>query len=201
VDPESGGLTEQLAAARRDPLIVGARLLTLSPPDQTRFAAGGFDGVFAAAQEVDLPLCLYPVGTLPLAQDAARRFPGMSLVIDHLGLAQRPFSRLEGGGFARLDELLALAAAPNVTVKLSGLPTLTTERFPYPGVWPHVHRVLEAFGPERVMWGSDCTRTEGLVSYRDGIRWLADSGELSPAERELVLGATLRRVFAWPAAA
>jgi L-fuconolactonase len=153
--------------------------------------------VLAAAQEHGIPLAIYPTGTLATVEEAARRFPELQLVVDHLGLVQRPVAAPGSDPFAQLPELLALAPYPNVAVKLSGVTTLSWQPFPFAEVWPHVHRVLEAFGPERVMWGSDTTRTEGVVTYADGVRWLTDAGELGDAELALVLGQTLRRVFRW----
>lgn len=194
IDPAATGVAELKA----DPNVVGLRLLTMSDEDRARFREGGFDPVFAAAQEHDLPLCIYPVGTLAQVGEAAQRYPGLQLVVDHLGLVQRPVAARGTDPFERLPELLELAPQPNVAVKLSGVATLSWEPFPFADVWPHVHRVLEAFGPERVMWGSDTTRAEGVVTYADGIRWLTDSGELGPDELRLVLAETLRRVFRWP---
>jgi hypothetical protein len=57
--------------------------------------------------------------------------------------------------------------------------------------------VCNAFGPERVMWGSDTTRT-GL-DYGEELRFIRDSDELSDADKELILGRALRQVFRWPA--
>jgi L-fuconolactonase len=197
VDPADPAVGEQIAAFGADPLVLGVRLLTMSDPDRARFRDGGFDPVFAAAAESDIPLCIYPTGTLPLVAETARRFPDLQLVVDHLGLVQRPVATPGSDPFAELPELLALAPYANVTVKLSGVATLSWQPFPFEDVWPHVHRVLEAFGPERVMWGSDATRAEGVVTYAEGVRWLTDAGELGEDELALVLGQTLRRVFRW----
>jgi predicted TIM-barrel fold metal-dependent hydrolase len=179
--------------------VVGVRLLTMTEPDRVRFREGGFDPVLTAAQANDLPLFIYPTGTLPLVAEAARRFADLQIVVDHLGLAQRPFAPLHRDLFERLPELLALAPHPNVAVKLSGVPALSWDAFPFSGVWPHVRRVLDAFGTERVMWGSDCTRVEGIATYPEGLRWLTDSGELGADDLAQVLAGTLRRVLGWHA--
>jgi predicted TIM-barrel fold metal-dependent hydrolase len=193
-DPE---VADRVVEARRDERIVGVRLLPNNDPDRRLWRAGGFDPVFAAAQAEGIPLCIYPPGLLTLLADAARRFDELTFVVDHLGLWQRPMAAPESDPFADLGELLALAEFPNVIVKLSAVPTSSWQSFPYPEVWPHVRRVLEAFGIDRVMWGSDCTRAEGLLTYAEGLRWLTDAGELSETDLDAVLGQTLRRTFAW----
>jgi hypothetical protein len=49
------------------------------------------------------------------------------------------------------------------------------------------------------MWGSDYTRTAGLHSYWDGTHYLHEVDGLDAAALEQVYGATLRRVYGWPA--
>lgn len=197
VDAANPNVEEQIATWRQHPAAIGLRLLTVSQEDRVRFLKGGFDVVFAAAAKHDIPLSIYPTGTLGAVEDVARRFPELQLVVDHLGLIQRPLAGVGKDPFEHLPQLLALAPHQSVTVKLSGVPTLSRQPFPFLDVWPHVHRVIETFGPERVMWGSDCTRAEGLVTYEEGVRWLTDSGELGRTELQLILGQTLRRVFRW----
>lgn len=197
IDGADPAVGDTIAEAAQDPMIVGVRLLTMAEPDRVRFREGGFDHVFAAAQSTGVALNIYPIDTLPLVADAARRYPELQFVIDHLGLAQRPLADIGSEPFAQLPELLACAAQPNVAVKLSGVATLSWQPFPYAEVWPHVHELLTAFGPERVMWGSDATRAEGVATYEQGLRWLTDAGELGEPELELLLGQALRRVYRW----
>jgi L-fuconolactonase len=197
IDAADPGLPGQVAAAAGDERVVGVRLLATSDPERERFRAGGYDPAFAAAQAEGIPLCIYPPGMLGEVEDAARRFPDLQIVVDHLGLWQRPIAAPGSDPFADLPQLLALAACPNVAVKLSAVPTCCWQPFPFPEVWPHVHRVLEAFDADRVMWGSDCTRAAGIVSYAEGLRWLTDAGELSDGDLALLLGRTVRRIFDW----
>jgi predicted TIM-barrel fold metal-dependent hydrolase len=89
---------------------------------------------------------------LPIARELARTCEDTSLVLDHCGVPD-----IAGGG---LDpwraEVAALAVLPNVTAKLSGV-------FAYcrPGaasleaVRPYVEHVIDRFGPDRCLWGSD----------------------------------------------
>jgi L-fuconolactonase len=170
----------------------------MTEPDRARFRTDGFDDLFAAAQEAGIPLCIYPTETLALVARAARRFPELMIVVDHLGLTQRPVAARGDDVWAPLDDLLALADDPNVAVKLSGIPALSWQPHPYPDVWRNVHRVLAAFGSDRVMWGSDCTRVDGVLTYAQGLGWLTEAGELSEDALAPLLGGTLRRVFGWP---
>ena len=66
--------------------------------------------------------------------------------------------------WADLPKLLALAAYPNVRVKISGACTLSREAFPYDDIWDPVLRIIDAFGIDRCMWGTDSTRTSGMLT-------------------------------------
>ncbi len=95
-------------------------------------------------------------------------------------------------------------------VKFCGAPTLSKEPFPFKDVWPNLHRIIDAFGPERLMWGSDFTRmrwvpvTGGLAPrsqwwlYSDCLDYLRDTNEISTSDKEQILGGTIRRVLRWP---
>jgi predicted TIM-barrel fold metal-dependent hydrolase len=99
--------------------------------------------------------------------------------------------------FARLPELLELATLPNVAVKMTGVPMLSQSAYPYLDVRKPIAEIIAKFGPDRVMWGTDWTRTE-TVSYREGVNWFREWDELSAGEREQILGATAQKLFNFP---
>ena len=144
----------------------------------------------------------------------AERHPGLTMIIDHLGLSQSPVSPPRDEPWDKLDGLLGLAQYPNVHVKLCGVPLLSSRAYPYPDVWPYLHQVFEAFGPERVLWASDFTRMRWLPTlqvkdtpyapfkdwkyYSDCLNFLRDTNEISESDKEWVFGKTVRRVLRWP---
>ena len=85
----------------------------------------------------------------------AERHPRLRLCIDSLGAAPRTTDK---AAFADLPELLALAKRPNVVVKAEGVPAMSSEPFPYRNLHPYLRQVYDAFGPQRLFWGSDFTR-------------------------------------------
>jgi predicted TIM-barrel fold metal-dependent hydrolase len=60
--------------------------------------------------------------------------------------------------FAALPELIALAKYPNVAVKASGAPGHSSEPYPYRNIHPYIRQMYDAFGPDRMFWGTDITR-------------------------------------------
>jgi L-fuconolactonase len=120
---------------------------------------------------------------LPAAAEAAAAVPGVTLVLDHMGIPPDNDADLESWA----TSLRAFAAQPNTVCKLSGLV----------GTAPSAAgTVLDAFGPDRVMFGSDwpvCL----LASDYAGVVALARSltGGLSQAERAEVFGGTAEQVY------
>jgi predicted TIM-barrel fold metal-dependent hydrolase len=76
---------------------------------------------------------------------------GVRVLIDHCGRPD-PTTGLDQPGFRRL---LELASSGRYFVKLSGLVKCSATTYPWEDSWPFVHALLEAFTPDRCMWGSD----------------------------------------------
>lgn len=130
---------------------------------------------------------------LPAAHAAVRALPQLAFVLDH---AAKP-AVAKGDWQPWAAEITALAALPNVSCKLSGLVTEADwEAWRPQQILPYARHVLDAFGPARVMFGSDwpvCTLAAG---YEDVVA-LAESatGQLTEEERAAVFGGTARRVY------
>jgi predicted TIM-barrel fold metal-dependent hydrolase len=197
VDSSRADVAETLEAWGADPAFVGLRLNLWAPDAVERFLAGAEDSMLAAAARAGLRVCVNAPGRFDLHGRIARTFPDLPLVIDHVGLFAMPMlDPGYGDTFAGLDGLLELAAFEQVSVKLTSLPLLSREPYPHRDVWPHVHRVIEAFGPGRLMWGSDHTVFEH--DYGEEVDLIRATDELGPADKEEILGAALRRVWGWP---
>jgi predicted TIM-barrel fold metal-dependent hydrolase len=197
VDSRREDVEDVLAAWGDHPAFVGLRLNLWAPSAVERFLAGGEDRLLAAAQAAGLRVCVNAPGRFDLPARIARRFPALQLIIDHLGLFEMPMlDPAYGDTFAGLDGLLGLAPFEQVSVKLTSLPLLSREPSPHADVWPHLHRVIDAFGPERLMWGSDHTVFDH--DYGETVGLIRDTNELGANEKEWILGRSLRRVWGWP---
>jgi L-fuconolactonase len=128
----------------------------------------------------------------------ADQHPGLTIVIDHLA---KPPIRDAGWDLWR-RELEAAALRPNVVAKVSGLDTAAGPGWTADEILPSVEVALEAFGPSRLLFGSDWPVCQLVSSYGQVVdatqRWLA---ALSPHERDAVLGANAERVYRLSAAA
>src|SRR5262249_21489655 len=88
---------------------------------------------------------------LPKLEERIRRFPKVKVVIDHLARVELDAKDAED----QTKKLLALARYPNVWVKVSELNILSpSKEYPYKDTYPLVKRVYEAYGPDRLLWGT-----------------------------------------------
>ena len=206
-------LEEQVAHYRERPGMLAGRNLVGNARDATlrpEFNEGKFERLWAAAEKHRLPLFFSTHGHADVMAAVAKAHPDLTMIIDHLGVSQSPVSPARAEPWDKLPGLLSLAQFPNVHVKFSGAPLLSSEPYPHQDVWPYLHKVVGAFTPDRLMWGSDFTRLRwipvigGLAPrdrwhyYSDSVGYLRDSDELSASDKEKIFGGTLRRVLRWP---
>ncbi|MEV5957759.1 amidohydrolase family protein [Streptomyces sp. NPDC051987] len=115
----------------------------------------------------------------------AQRFPDLPLVLDHAG--KPPIARQDLHGWER--GVRRLAAHPQVRCKVSGLITEADHaRWTLDDIRPVWDTLLAAFGPERLMFGSDwpvCVLAGGWSRWAAAVEHLLD--DCSPPERQAVL--------------
>jgi len=136
-------------------------------------------------------------GRLEQVGELAARHPDTQLVLDHLGLPQPFAPPPPAQPFADLPAVLALAARPNLAIKITGACTLAQEPFPYRDLWEPLARIFAAFGLERCLWGTDWTRAVALVSYEQGVAAFRVSDRLSDSDRATLMGGALTRIYQW----
>ena len=130
---------------------------------------------------------------LPALDLMCRRFPDTPVVVDH-------FARIGTDGQFRkadLDNLCGLARHKNVRVKVSAFSALGEKQSPYLDLVPMIRRVLDAFGPERLMWASDGPfQVMNGHTYKDSIDLVRRRLDfLTDDDRDWLLRKTAQRVF------
>ena len=194
-DPHSESVAEEVAEWARTPGVVGARLmLTRADYDADD---PGIDRLFDAAGRAGVPLNVMASGKLPLFRSYAERHPDTQLVIDHVGLITYNYPPIPDEPFADVPLVASLAELDHVAIKISAACTLSHQPFPYPDIWEPLRRLFDAFGIERCMWGTDWTRTVGLLTYQQGVDAFRVTGEISDAERAALMGGSLSRIYNW----
>jgi L-fuconolactonase len=194
VDLRSPRVAEDLAPLAADPRFVGVRHVVQDEPDP-RFVLGAefVRGLrHLAPLGLAYDLLLYP-HQLPAAVELADLLPEQSFILDHLAKPRVEAGELEPW---RRD-VTALARRPNVCCKLSGLVTEAAWRgWRRSDFTPYLEVAVAAFGPERLMFGSDWPVCLLAAEYADVAGIVGDFvGRLSAAEQAAIRGGTAARWY------
>lgn len=177
VDLRCDRVEEELSRLARHPRFVGVRHVAQDEPDDRFLVGEAFLRGISRLRQFDLTydILIYP-RQLPAAIELVSRFPEQPFVLDHIA---KPSVR-DGVRQPWADQIRELARHGNVLCKVSGMVTEADHR-----AWkaddfrPYLDVVFEAFGPGRLMFGSDwpvCLlagsyeQVEGLA--RDHVRHL-----------------------------
>jgi L-fuconolactonase len=150
--------------------------------------------LFKRCDELKVPMTLLiPIVRVPDTQKLIEKFPDLTVVIDHM--ADCPLDKPQ-----ELEKLIALKRYPKVFVKISHTWSLSKQEYPWRDSQEHVKRLHQAFGPQRLMWGTDwpvserhSTYTQALTSVRDEMKFLNDE------DKSWMLSKTIERVWPFPA--
>jgi len=167
----------------------------LGPQDDGWLESHEGEAFLTVAEEAGLVLNLAarPVWAASI-RGAARRHPGLTILVNHLGLVM-----LHPGG---LDEALHLVLGteplPNLLVKVSGWQYGTPEpwAYPYAARLDVARAFFDSWGPDRLVWGSDWPSILPHHTYRQAAQLLTEQAAfLTGSDLELVRGGTLARVL------
>lgn len=193
VDLQAEDVEVQLREFDGEPALVGVRHIAQDEPAGFLQGSGFRRGLTAlAARGLVYDLLLRP-SQLPAATELVTALPQLTFVLDHL--AKPMVARSARQPWA--DDLTALARLPNVHCKLSGLATEAEwSRWSAASLQPYFEVALAAFGPERLLFGSDwpvCTLASSYRRWCDTVHeWLQP---LQQAQRQAVLGDNAARVY------
>lgn len=192
-----------------------------APAELERWAAAGISGLRLLAVERspgDDPLALWRKAMelgLPMscsgstevfASDNFRaliaELPDLAIVIEHMAVHTDARGHPEPP-YTEYRKVLGLASLPNVFMKVTGFgeymprPTAATLRpFDLANVPPYLDMAIEAFGPQRLMFGSGFPPVSGREGYGNAIRYVREYlTRRSVADREAILGGTAASLF------
>jgi L-fucono-1,5-lactonase len=193
LDLEAADAADAIAKLAADPLLVGLRPMVQGMADDGWLSRVSLDPAFAAMARHGLVLDgLAKPRHLPGLISVADRHPELAIVLDHGGKPDIRARLFEPWG----GDIGELARRPNVACKLSGLVTEADEAWSVGDLRPYADHLVRAFGPERLMWGSDWP----VVNLAGGYEaWCAATDHLieglADEDRDAVLGGTAARVY------
>jgi L-fuconolactonase len=194
VDLCSPQCRSQLETLSKNPKLVGIRHIVQSEPDDRFLLRRDFlDGITLLEQfDLTYDILVY-TKHLPVAAEFVERFPRHRFVLDHL--AKPPIKSREIEPWAA--GIRRLAALQNVFCKLSGLVTEADwKRWEPKDITPYLDVAFEAFGPSRLMIGSDWPVCLVASSYSRTVDIVKNYLQRHTAEtRDAVLGGNAQRFW------
>ena len=170
------------------PGVLGLRFALNQPHQKTWLTDGSLDWLWPAAARAGMPVALIGENLLQAIPKIAQANPGLKLIIDHYGRPDKTWSHL--------PDLLATAKSPNVALKATGGPSYSSEPYPYRDIHGHIRKLYDAFGPERMFWGTDITRMpttwrQCVTMFTEELPWL------TAKDKELIMGRALCNWIGW----
>jgi len=193
VDLAAADAIPTLTRLARNPLLKAIRPMLQDLPDPAWILRADVGKALAALPRLGLRFDAlvkpeHLVALLPMLD----RHPDLAVVIDHA--AKPDIANRMWDPWAR--SMRAAAAHPRVRCKLSGLPTEAGPNWTIDTLRPYFDFLLECFGAQRLMWGSDWPVVNLGGSYQ---RWFAATvalmAGLTPQERAAIMGGTARKFY------
>ena len=132
-------------------------------------------------------------GDMPEVGRMCGKHPDTPVIIDHLARigANEPVKD------EQVDELCRLAKHKNIQVKVGAFYALGDAKPPYTDLLPMIERVVDAYGPDRCMWESDCPyQVQDPHTYDDSVALIRDHADfLSASDKEKILVTTAETFF------
>lgn len=195
LDLASPSFREQYQQLRGHRKFTGLRVMIQEMEDPGLLLTRPYIEALSFLADEDLPVDLLVLADqLPQLIELLDRVPGLRGVIDHLAKPPIAAGQLEPWR-SRMAEI---AKHPNICCKLSGMVTEAgPEGWTQEDFTAYIHAVLELFGPERVMFGSDWPVCLMAATYDEVLQILrtALQERLSPEEMEPVFGANAVRFY------
>ena len=191
--PDDRDNARRLPGWRQQPGMMGLRWVMYYGDQTQRMKAGEFDWIWPLLERDRIPLALLGGMFLGKFRQIAEAHPQLTMIIDHCGLKS---GTTGPAALEHLDEVLALADLPNVAMKATGAPGYATEPYPFRSLHDPLHRLFDAFGPDRFFWGTDMTRMP--CTYRQCVTFFTEELPwLKGPDLEKVMGRALTKWIGW----
>ncbi|HZS08635.1 MAG TPA: amidohydrolase [Blastocatellia bacterium] len=176
--PEHPGFEDYLREIAGHPQLKGIRRILHVVPDETSEAPGFVENIrLLEKYGLSFDICVL-ARQLPIAIRLVRECPNVQFILDHCGNPLVKEKTLDPWR----ELMKEVASFPNVVCKVSGIVTnADPQNWAAEDLWPYVDHVIETFGWDRVMFGSDWPVCTLAASYRQWVEALMlltkDDGE------------------------
>jgi len=196
VNPDDPAVADVIADWKKTRGTVGIRII-LTKESKRGPDDPGLDRVLRAAVKNDFPVNVLFWGNIDAGTALIDGHPDARFIIDHMGIQQPNVLPAPPQPWADLPKVVQLAKRKNAVIKITGACTLSKEPFPFPDIWDPLFRRVDAGGFERGLWGTDWTRTSGVVTYEQAVKPFLMTDRLSDSERAMLMGGACAKAYGW----
>jgi len=187
---EEDALRKNTARAIGHNRLLGVRLLSIAPdnditqgvdPENEWNTDDRLNPLFDVVSEVGKCVYIFPsYEQLPLVSEVASNHPNLDIVVDHMAWPDEDASPDEKPWATFRD----LSDYESVHVKISSLAEYSEDGWPYQDLYPYIQNLLDWFGRERLIFGSDYPYNDPWGSYEELVTWFDEADFLSNQDKE-----------------
>jgi len=186
----------QIATWRSQPGMLGLRYIFYHEAEQQLLLDRQLDWLWRGASDANVPVSVLVPYSMPQLGEIANRFPSLRLTIDHLGGMGGFTKNKDAAAMTHFPEMIKLAKYPNIGVKVTGAPGYSSVGYPFTPMHTYLEQIYDAFGPERMFWGTDITKMpvpwkQCIDMFTEALPWLRDE------DKPLVMGRALCDWWGW----
>lgn len=190
--PEHPAFVEQIERLSDNPQVKGVRRILHEMPDDLSDSDMFVENIrHLADYDLSFDLCVR-ADQLPIGQMLVERAPEVTFIVDHCGVPD-----ITGAGRDPWHEQMRrISRLPNIHAKISGIMAYAGEDWTVQTLRPYVEHVIECFGWDRVVWGSDhpvVTLTGSLTRWVEATLEIVDGA--SAEERAKLLHLNAERLY------
>jgi L-fuconolactonase len=192
VNPEDPAAPDQLVRLVAEDGFQGVRLSPAADASGDWIGGPLMPPLWRRCRDLRVPMTvLAPITRMPEIARLAEAFPDLTIVVDHM--ADCPLDQLR-----ELEKLLTLRRFRRLFVKISHAWSLSAQPYPYLDAQTQIRRLYDAFGPQRLIAGSDwpiakpfCTYAQAISLAREHIAFL------NREDRRWICGRTAEQVWSF----
>jgi len=191
VNPEDPAAPDHLSRLTEEDGFHGVRISPSGEASGDWFHGPLMPPLWQRCRDLKVPMTvLAPISRMPDVMRLADQFPDLTIVVDHM--ADCPLNQPK-----ELEKLLALRRFPRLFVKISHTWRLSAQPYPYLDSQEQVRRIYDAFGPKRLIAGTDWPLVEKFCTYGQAVDIARQRiAFLSAEDRRWICGLTALQV--WP---
>jgi len=199
VNPEDPKVAERLRYWIKEHGFQGMRFSPIYHPNSTWLNSKEHYPLWREAEKLNAVFNYYILPhQMPMLEEMAGRFPGVKIVVDHLG---KPDLRLEDP-WAEFRKMFRLKRFPQVWISASEPYELSiTKQYPYRDTIPFFKATYEEFGGKQLIWGTGYPRPRWELPMDKELEFVDKVLDFyTPEDRELLLGKNALRIWRFPGA-